>query len=212
MKLSRFAMPCVLMGALAWAGDTTCTTPAGSTVPDGSVNATAVFTAGAGFLTIMLTNNLADPTSAGQLLSGLAFTVSEGETAGTLGSSSANIRSIKKGGSFTDLGPNNTGWALMQEFNAGFELCVLCRDLGALGPSHLLIGAPGGSGSYSSANGSIAGNRPHNPFTAGTATFLVNVPGVTANSTIQTATFFFSTTEGVGVAASCSSGPVIMPQ
>lgn len=195
-------------GAMIWAAETDCNTPDGATVPDGQVSAKASFVSGDGFITVTLTNLLADPRSAGQLLNGLAFTVSDGETAGTLGANSANIRQVNAGGSFTDLGPSNTGWALAQNFNGGFELCVLCSDLGALGPSHLLIGAPAQSGSYASANRSIAGNKPHNPFTAGAATFLINVQGVTANSSITNATFFFSTTEGVSVGANCGGfGP-----
>ena len=201
---------CLLFPALltlsvtAWGNtETDCATPAGAGVTDGPVNAAAAFITGDGSIMISLTNQLADPKSAGQLLSGLAFTVSEGETAGTLGNNSADIRSVKQGGSFTDLGPSATGWALAQNVNGGLELCVLCRDLGALGPSHLLIGQAATSGNYDSANRSIAGNGPHNPFTAATATFLVNVPNVTENSTISSVTFFFSTTEGVSVTGSC---------
>ncbi len=202
----------VAFSAVAWASQTNCVVPAGATVPDGNVSATAGFTTGAGFITVTLTDTLADPRSVGQLLSGLAFTVSEGETTGTLGSSLANLRTVQKGGSFVDFGPSSTGWALAQDFNNGFELCVLCTDLGAAGPSHLLIGPPGISGTYDAANASIAGNRPHNPFTANTAVFLVNVPGVTAASTITTATFYFSTTSGVSVAGACTSNGGIQLQ
>jgi len=75
--------------------------------------------------------------------------------------------------------------------------------LGASGPSHLLIGDPAPSGSYASANGSIAGNAPHNPFTAGTATFLINAPTLTPGTTVVSAVFFFSTTQGVSVVGTC---------
>jgi hypothetical protein len=129
------------------------------------------------------------------LLNGVAFTLSSGPTQATLGANSANIRRVNSGGSFTDLGPNSTGWAL-DNSNGGFFLCVLCTDLGGLGPSHLLIGNPASSGSYASANRSIAGNKPHNPFDAGTATFLINAPNVTASATVTGATFFFSTAAG----------------
>ena len=192
------------LSGTCWAQN--CATPAGASVTDGPVNAKATFTTGGGYILITLTNLLADPTSAGQLLSGLAFTVSEGETAGTLGTNTADIRSVKQGGAFTDLGPLATGWALAQNVNGGLELCVLCRDLGSLGPSHLLIGPPAISGTYTSANRSIAGNGPHNPFTQGTATFMLNVPNVTSSSVITSAAFFFSTTEGVSVTGTC--GPI----
>ena len=213
MKItSCLVLSVFVLSAVAWASQTNCVVPAGATVPDGNVSAGASFTTGDGFVTVTLTDNLADPRSVGQLLSGLAFTVSGGETTGTLGNNAADLRMVRRGGSFVDLGPSSTGWALAQNFNGGFELCVLCTDLGGAGPSHLLIGPPGMSGTYEAANASIAGNGPHNPFTAGTAVFLVNVPGVTAASTITTATFYFSTTSGVSVAGACTSNGGIQLQ
>ena len=149
-------------------------------------------------------NLQADPTSAGQLLSGLAFTLSDGQNAGSLGPNSANLRKVQGGGLFTDFGPPSTGWAL----NGGLRLCVLCNNLGSAGPSHLLIGASADSGRYGSVNGSIAGNRPHNPFTAETATFPIYVPGVTEDSSITSVTFSFGTTEGITAPGSCGGGSV----
>jgi hypothetical protein len=178
-----------------------CTTTPGATVSDGSVSAQANFTVGSDFITVGLQNMFVNPTSAGQLLSGVSFTLSDGTTTGTLGSTSANIRRVSKGGAFTDLGPNSTGWALAQNFNGGFQLCVLCTDLGAAGPSHLLIGEP--AGTYTSANGSIAGNKPHNPFTAGTSTFLINAPTLAPGTSVVGVVFYFGTA-GVPVTGSCS--------
>lgn len=193
----------------------TCTTNPGDSVPDGLVSAMANFTVGDGFITVSLNNQLADPKSAGQLLSGLQFTLASGSSTGTLGSSSANVRRVNRGGSFTDLGPGPTGWAL-DTSNANFLLCALCTDLGALGPKRLLIGDPNtNTGQYTSANASIAGNKPHNPFTAGTAVFLINVPGVVAGDSVTNATFFFGTAggasgvPGVGVAVTGNCGSII---
>jgi hypothetical protein len=199
----QFVVVPMIAGAMTLAAQN-CSTVAGATVPDGTVSANATFTVGNGFVTVTLSNGLADPTSAGQLLSGLAFTLSSGLTTGTLGSTSANLRTVARGGSFTDLGPASTGWALNDNFNGGFLLCVLCTDLGGTGPKHLLIGDPASSGTYASANGSIAGNKPHNPFTQGQATFLINVTGATSSDSVNGATFFFSTQEGVSVPGSCS--------
>jgi hypothetical protein len=184
-------------------GGTTCTTAPGATVPDGSVSATAKFTPSHGVVTVLLADTLVDPKSVGQLLSGVSFTFASGMTSGTLGSSSANLRKVSRDGSFTDLGPTSTGWALDENFNGGFQLCVLCTDLGAAGPKHLLIGNPAVSGTYESANASIAGNKPHNPFTQGIATFLINIPGVTSSDSVTSATFFFGTTDGISVQGSC---------
>ena len=193
----------------------TCSTNAGSSVPDGDVSASATFTAGSGFVTVTLTNSLADPKSVGQLISGIHFTLASGASAGTLGSSSANVRSVAKGGIFTDFGPGSTGWAL-DSGDGNFLLCALCNDQGAIGPKRLLLGDPNsGTGKYSSANASLAGNKPHNPFTNGTAVFFINAPGVIQGDTVTSATFFFGTSNGasgvagVGVASEgkCGGGP-----
>src|SRR5579862_2014194 len=184
-------------------GGITCTTAPDATVPDGSVSATAKFTPSNGVVTVLLADTLVDPKSVGQLLSGVSFTFASGMTSGTLGSTSANLRAVAGDGSFTDLGPASTGWALNQNFNGGLQLCVLCTDLGAAGPKHLLIGNPALSGTYASANASIAGNKPHNPFTQGIATFLINVPGETSADAVTSATFFFGTTAGISVPGSC---------
>ena len=184
-------------------GGKTCTTTPGAAVPDGSVSATAKFTPSDGVVTVLLADTLVDPKSAGQLLSGVSFTLASGVTSGTLGPTSANLRRVTRDGSFTDLGPASTGWALDENLNGGFKLCVLCTDLGAAGPKHLLIGNPAVSGTYASANASIAGNKPHNPFTQGIATFLINIAGMTSSDSVTSATFFFGTTDGISVQGSC---------
>jgi len=61
------------------------------------------------------------------------------------------------------------------------------------GPDQTLIGGTG-SGTYANANGSIAGNGPHNPFLAGTLTLTLVVPGVTVNSTFSNVVIQFGTT------------------
>lgn len=194
----------VLVAAVPLAAQT-CTTNPGSSVPDGIVSATANFTIGDGFITVSLANTLTDPKSVGQLLSGLQFTLASGLSTGTLGSSSANVRSVSKGGSFADLGPGPTGWAL-DTSNANFFLCILCTDLGALGPKRLLIGDPNSNtGAYTSSNASIAGNKPHNPFTAGTSIFFITAPTVVAGDTVTTATFFFGTTAGISANGNCNN-------
>jgi hypothetical protein len=205
MRTNKLLLLPFLAGAVTLAAQN-CTTPSGATDSDGSVSASASFTVGAGFITVTVANGLADPRSAGQLLNGVAFTLSSGPATATLGSTSANLRRVNSDGTFTDLGPAATGWALDTNFNGGLMLCVLCSDLGGSGPSHLLIGNPAVSGTYASANRSIAGNKPHNPFDSGTATFLINVPGLSPSATVTGATFFFSTAEGVSVTGTCSAG------
>src|SRR5262249_28072461 len=69
-----------------------------------------------------------------------------------------------------------------------------------IGPAHTIIGPPAGTGLYSAANGSIAGNGPHNPFLAGTVSFDLT-GSFLASTTVSSATFSFGTAEGNNVHA-----------
>jgi hypothetical protein len=63
------------------------------------------------------------------------------------------------------------------------------------GPSQTIIGP----GPYTSANGSLSGNDPHNPFINQTATFTLVATGVTDSTTVTSAIFSFNTTAGDNV-------------
>ena len=166
-------------------------TPAGSTAGGQPVNAMATFTFGTDTLEIVLQNLQGNPISVIQALSDLEFTL--GTTAGSfsLTGSSGLERTIAGDGTFTDGSVVSTGWDFSGD-GTNFKLDVLGS---LIGPAHLLIGPPGGGG-YTNANGSIAGNGPHNPFLAESATFDLSLEGVTANTTITSVTFSFGTTEG----------------
>ena len=196
MRKSLWIGALVLLGAIgasdAQADTVTFDTPAGSTTSGGAVDATATFVTGNGTLSITLTNLLANPTDVAQLLSDLSFNLSNGATTGTIGSSSGQEITVAGNGTFTTGSTVDTGWAL-NSTAMGFELDVLGTPTG---PSHLIIGPAGAGGTYSNANGSIAGNKPHNPFLNGTATFVLDITGVTADTDITSATFSFGTTEG----------------
>jgi hypothetical protein len=167
--------------------------PPGSTTSGGPVSASATFTTGAGTLAITLTNLQANPTDAAQLLSDLDFVLSGGQTIGTLSNSSGLERTVNSGGSYTDTGMVSTGWSLINNFGGGLQLQVLGTPIG---PAHLIIGGPNGSNVYSNANGSIAGNGPHNPFLTGPVTFNLAITGVTASSSVTSAIFSFGTGQG----------------
>jgi VPDSG-CTERM motif len=79
------------------------------------------------------------------------------------------------------------------------------------GPSGLIIGPPNGSGVYATANSSIAGNGPHNPFLNQVATFTLNVPGVNVDSSVNGATFSFGTTAGDNVPGIVGRPPQSIP-
>lgn len=160
------------------------------------VEVEATFTVSAGQVDILLQNLQPNPTSVVQNLSDLFFTVSSGLNSGTLGTSSGQEVSIDKNGVPTLGGTVSTGWGLDAfDTTLGFHL----NDLGHAGPAHTIIGPPGATGNYTNANGSIAGNKPHNPFLNQSATFTVDITGLAATDTVTSATFSFGTVAGINL-------------
>lgn len=200
LKSAKFITTC--FGALAFAAALqananiiTFVTPAGSTTGGGPVNASAVVTTGAGTVSIVLTDLQANPTDVAQIISDFDFTLSGGQASGTLTSSSGQQISVAGNGTTTLGSTGSTGWGLNNNVSGGLQLDAL----GFIGPAGLIIGPPGAGGVYTNANGSIAGNGPHNPFLNQTASFLITIAGVTVDSTITSATFSFGTTAGINV-------------
>ena len=175
------------------------TTPAGSSTSGGPVSASAMVTTGAGTVTIMLSNLQANITDVAQAISDFAFTLNGGATSGTLTASSGQEINIAGNGTFALGSTVSTGWAL-----TGLALSVLGTPTG---PAHLIIGPPAGGGTYSAANGSIAGNGPHNAFLNQSATFTLAITGVTAATNVTGATFSFGTTAGVNIPGTPTGTP-----
>ena len=171
-----------------------CTGPGCSTT-----NVTGTIVAGNGTVTITLNNNLtnAQVVSIIQDISAVYFQVS-GYNLGAVSlvsSSSTQSTNIDNSGNAVLSGPvNPTGWAAGHSGSV-IDVCVICAfGINApAGPDQTIIGGTG-TGSYPNANGSIAGNNPHNPFLAGTVTFTALVPGVTVNSTFSNVVVQFGTT------------------
>jgi hypothetical protein len=165
----------------------TYATPGGATLDSHEIAATATFTTSDDGLSILLENLTNDPVSIIQNLSGIQFTIT-GATTGSLTSSSGTPRTIANNGSFVDGSVGATDWLF--SFTGGtFNLTAL----GANGPDETIVGAPGASNVYSNANGSIAGNNPHNPFLAQQASFVLASLGTTSESTISDVILFFGT-------------------
>ncbi len=185
----------LLLAPAAEASISTYDIASGTTVGGLPVSATVTFTTSTDDIKISLTNLQNNPTSVIQNLSDLAFTLDTGQTIGTLLSSSALERTVNGDGTFTDGSIVSTGWQL-ETSGSGLRLHVLGTPIG---PAHTLIGDSGPGNLYSNAGGSIAGNTAHNPFITGTATFDLQVLGVTTLSLVNSATFSFGTTEGNNV-------------
>jgi hypothetical protein len=163
------------------------------------VSASGSVTTGAGTVTVTLTDTLANPKDAGQLLSDFFFTL--GTTPTSLGTTvtptGATLISIDSSGGVTSGGTAFATWGLSSNG------AVIHLDSLVGGPSQTLIG----SGPYTAANGSIAGNGPHNPFLTGTATFTFLVGGVTADTTISAPVFSFGTVSGDNISGCIVGGP-----
>jgi hypothetical protein len=167
-------------------------TPSGATTSGGAVDASATLMTGNGTLSITLNDLLANPTDVAQLVSDIKFGFnSDISSSGTsLTSASGTGISVGDNGSTSSGTVSSTAWEL-----SGFHLTAL----GGGQPVGLIIGPGGSGGTYGNANGSIAGNKPHNPFYNQTATFVLSIPGVTSDTVVNSATFSFGTTAGVDI-------------
>jgi PEP-CTERM motif-containing protein len=163
-----------------------------------TTNVTGTIVAGAGTVTITLNNNLtnAQVISVIQNVSGIYFQVSgyNGGAVSLSGSNSTQSTNISGTGAAVLAGAvNPTGWAAGHS-GSTITACVVCAfGVGpTAGPEQTLIGGTG-TGTYANANGSIAGNAPHNPFLVGTLTLTVLTPGTTVSSTFSNVVVQFGT-------------------
>ncbi len=196
MKRLPLVVASALLCAAAASASTTTFTAIGTSSGGNAVNGSATFVTSLNSITVTLSNFLSNPRSVGQNISGLAFTLSTTPTSPILSSSSGVELTVASGGSYTIGSSVSTGWSLT---SAGPALTL--NVLGTLiGPAHTLIGPSNNgtyvSGSYSSANSSIAGNGPHNPFLKSNLTFNISAPGVTSATKLTAATFYFGTAPG----------------
>jgi hypothetical protein len=116
--------------------------------------------------TVTLTDLTANPTSVAQALSGLSITFQntvvpiapfyQGDTV-TLGANGA--ATFNPGAIYGEYLNVPSPWVMTS--NKSFTAAIVS----ASAPAYGLIGPPGPDGTYSNANGSIAGNDAHNPFT-----------------------------------------------
>jgi hypothetical protein len=192
----------------AHAATVTFVTPPGATT-SGPVDASATFTTGANFIDVSLSNLQPNITDVAQALSNLSFTYSGSDLGVPLDAISVGEeRTVAGNGTFTTGSGVPTGWAVTSLGSSTLLLNVLGTPTG---PAHLIIGPPGSGGTYSNANGSIAGNGPHNPFLNQLADFEIILVGITADTTIMGATFSFGTTAGINVPGVPPTSPVPIP-
>jgi hypothetical protein len=184
----------------------TLSLPAGSTNAGGDpVSASVQFTFDTDSVIVDIWNTTVNPKDIAQNISDLFFTLSTGQTSGSLTSSSGLERTVNDDGTFSDGSVVSTGWVL--DSTTPFHL----NGLGTAAdvPAHTIIGLPDGSNVYSNANNSIANTGgPHNPFLFGVEPdamgngavhFVLDVTGVTDATRAENVVFSFGTTPGDNV-------------
>ena len=181
----------------------------------------ALFTTGAGTLTITLTDLVVNPSSVADNISGLGFTI-DGPSAGALLTSQTGaLRQVFGGAPATDGTYTDLDGGAEQTLYWNFDATTLF--LSALGtarpggkpPDETILGSPAtdlypsarpAAGKYHG-GGSINGNGPHNPFVDGQAIFILSIPGVTSDTLITSAVFRFGTDAADGFEnGDCVSG------
>jgi len=201
LNLRNSLLALAIFGFLAFTQGTAKADPISVCTGSGcsTTNVTGTIVAGNGTVTITLNNNLtnAQVVSVIQNISGVYFQVSgyNGGAVSLSASNSTQSTNINNAGAAALQGAvNPTGWAAGHS-GSTITACVICAFgiNSPAGPDQTIIGGTG-SGTYANANGSIAGNNPHNPFLVGPVTFTVVVPGVTVNSTFSNVTIQFGTT------------------
>lgn len=188
----------------ASANAVTFQTPIGSTVTDGSVDASATFTMGTDGLTLVLTDLLQNPKSSGQTISGISFAVSGAVGSPSLTSAMGPLSTINSGGTYTIPSGSSplTHWGTTVSPDG-------TTTLTGGQPYQLIVGPDSaggftGAGKYSNANN---GFDNFNPYVLGSATFDIFLSGVLSNSKISDVVFQFGTQAGSNlVTGVCSVG------
>ena len=188
----------------------------GNSAHDGPVQAQANFTLNSGSITITLTDLLANPTSAGQLVSGLIFNESGANGSGNLTTvNSALVTTINTSTNAYTAGVNDvlTRWKATETGTA-----IKLTTLSGGNPDRLIIGPDNansltGGGLYTNANASIGGDNPN---ILGSATFTITIPGVTSLSTLSNVYFMFGTADDpydlhIGTCINCNTAVTETP-
>jgi len=190
-SIKYFIMCLALLSAGVAPATTIKYTAIGSSSRGETQNASATFVSGAGTIDITLNDLISNPRSIGQNISQLFFTLSNGVTVGSLTSSSGPEVTVNGNKTYSMGSTVPTNWSLT---SSGSSLLLEVLNTHEA-PKHTIIGSPDGR-TYSNANASIAGNGPHNAFLESGVTFDLSISGVTAQTTVTSATFGFGTAPG----------------
>ena len=136
-------------------------------------------------VTVKLTNTTATTLDAGELFTGLDFSL--GGLAPAMTSDTGIQRTVAADGTFSDTGSaQDLSWSLISLGSGNYQLNFNPDAKDAI------LGPPSG-GNYSGATNSIKGNGGHNPFAALMAVFELSVPQLAANTPVDVTTFRYGT-------------------
>jgi hypothetical protein len=161
---------------------------------DGPLSASAAFTTSAGQISIVLTNLISATTinSVGQSVADLSFTLSN--SPGTLTTSTATGQqgtiSSTGGVTYTSGTPGRFIGSGGGTPIAVSGSTVTLESIGNGQPTELIMPFVANGSSFGSTNPGITA---HNDYTIGSATFVLALSGVTANTTVTGANFSFGT-------------------
>ena len=203
VSLAMFAF--VVLGSVSVARADNFSFTSGTPGTGNYQNVAGTISAGAGTVTITITNLLtnAQVNGVSQNVSGVYFNVSGGTAVTGLSSSAFQSTNIASNVGTLAGAISPTGWGA--GISSGeFVVCVICGGVNiapTAQPSQTIIGGTG-IGAYANAGGSIDGNAPHNPFlvsqnsdgSAHPVTFTMAITGVTAASTFSNIFVQFGTT------------------
>jgi len=188
-------------------------TASGTNKDSQSLGASATFTTGNGTITVQLSSTVGGTAlqSVGQAVSSVEFTLSNSPTSVSGSSASGQLMNINSNGSVTNVSGTPDRWISTSGGDLALNGNTMTISMQVAGsgvsggnPTEMIVGAPTG-GTYSNANSSLTGGQ-FNPFVNGSATFVLNAPGVTTNTTITAATFNFGTGPDTFLAGTVTNG------
>jgi hypothetical protein len=193
-------------------------TPSGSSGVDGTVSGEADFSFGGGKVTVTLINTLKPDGSivgAGQAISGLIFSVAPPPNptpAATLQSVTGDVVDVLSKTNTVDLGiqtnppASPSQWGLTSSTNNPLNIDIFTGKK----PVYMILNNWDSTHNYPFANSSLALPGGHAvPGFRQSATFVINVPGVTSSSTVVdgSVTFQFGTSPGEVSVSGIPGGP-----
>jgi MYXO-CTERM domain-containing protein len=178
--------------SLAYGNTITLSTAPGAVNPQDSQpeDATVTLTTETNEIVVTLTNLETNPTAVSQLISGLTFSLTTLDSA-TIGLSVDTVdsgqlidRSAWSATPVNDTTDSITNWTVA---SSGASTTNISLSALGGGPADLIIGEPGGGGTYTNANGSL--NNCHAcPLILYTATFDLSLVGVSSSTGIDAST------------------------